>query len=181
MARVETQQMAWVNTYKDTNLTGCQVEQTHPLRLVGEILGTCGVENVHLTLEDLEADRLLLAHSPHIIGHKPNAAEHKSPWLSSEETDPPLFCMRNSGHYLLETATFARTCLTLRTQLSCDSGPQERRQEVAERLKFTAEHDPAQHVSEKSTQTQSECDKPRPPTSRVNKVWCYGPNKTALP
>ena len=73
--------MAWASTYqlyKDTNLTGCQVNKLILLRPVGEILGTCGVENVHLTLEDLDADELLLAHSPHIVGHKPSALEHKS-------------------------------------------------------------------------------------------------------
>ena len=152
-ARVETQQIAWVSTYplyKDTNLTGCQVNKLILLRPVGEILGTCGVENVHLTLEDLDADELLLAHSPFIVGHKPSAPEHKSPWLSSEETDPSLSCMRNSGHYMSETATSARTCLTLRTHLSCDSGAHERHQEIAERRQMTAEHDPAQHVNERA-------------------------------
>ena len=37
------------------------VEQTHILQPVGEILCNCGVDNAHMTPDELKADELLLA------------------------------------------------------------------------------------------------------------------------
>ena len=42
-------------------LIDCQVNQLIPLQPVGEILGICGVDDVHMTLEDVRGDELLLA------------------------------------------------------------------------------------------------------------------------
>ena len=42
-------------------LTGCQANKLTTLQPVGEILGKCGVDNVHMTPDELKADELLLA------------------------------------------------------------------------------------------------------------------------
>ena len=60
--------------YRDTNHTSCQVNNIISLQPVGEILWICGVDNVQETVEDLEADEQLLAHTPHIVEHIPSTA-----------------------------------------------------------------------------------------------------------
>ena len=42
-------------------LNSCQVNKLITLQPTGEILGKCGVDNVHMTLDDLKAEELLLA------------------------------------------------------------------------------------------------------------------------
>ena len=42
-------------------LTGCQANKLTTLQPGGEILGNCGVYNVHMTPDELKADELLLA------------------------------------------------------------------------------------------------------------------------
>ena len=54
---------------------------------VGEIQGICGVHDVLLTLEDLEADELLLAHTPHIVELEPCAHPDQECCLAGVKTE----------------------------------------------------------------------------------------------